>query len=212
MFSSHGTRVFFTYSGSRKRALRLEEKLKGQGLSVNAGKADVASRKDIERLVGEIKERFGYLDIIVNNAGVIVGKSLADYRLSEIDSVFNVNIMGMIKATKLLLPLLAKASSIVNMSSTSAFSGSYDPVYAAAKGAVVSFTKSLARELGPDTRVNAVAPGLTRDTGMYRQMKQNHAELHRKKSLLKKLADPGEVASVVLFLCSDAASHITGAW
>ncbi len=97
------------------------------------------------------------------------------------------------------------------MSSISAFSGSYDPVYAAAKGAVISFTKSLARELGPNTRVNAGAPGLTRDTGMYRQMKQSHAEPHRNKSLLKKLADPEEVASVVLFLCSDAASHITGA-
>ena len=105
---------------------------------------------------------------------------------------------------------LGDNSSIVNLSSVAAFRGAQiNAHYAATKGALVSLTRSLAKELGPRTRVNAVAPGII-ETAMTKDLLKTRAEESINSSALKRLGKPNEIATVIAFLCSDAASFITG--
>ena len=143
--------------------------------------------------------------------GVIRGKRLEEQTDSEVLDTFRINALGAMGLTRSLLPLMSRRSSITYLVSISAFAGSYDPVYAASKGALVSFAKSLARALGPQVRVNLVAPALTTSTAMHANMKPSARLRHLRSTPLQRLATPEDVARAVFFLASDAAAHVTGA-
>lgn len=172
---------------------------------------DLASDASIERFVGDLRSAVEHVDTALFLSGVVPGKSLRDYTMSEIDTTMAVNFAGQAKVIMRLLPMLVPGSQVLLLSSISAQKGSYDPIYAAAKGAVLSFVKSLASNLAPDVRVNALAPGLIKDSAMYRAMTPERREWHRMQTPTKRFLECADLAAVIFDLSQDHWSHLNGA-
>ena len=211
LFAEHGSSVGFTFLRSTNVASDLVRHWQAKKAAIKAWKVDLGSDASLERFASEVSAHFHHLDTLVMCQGTIEGKRLRDYSFPEMRRVFDVNILSMIKLSKLLHELLAENSAVTFISSISAQAGSYDPVYASSKGAILSFTRAIAKDFGPSIRVNSVAPALTQDTGMFAKMKKEIRERHEAATLLKRLATPTDIANVVLFLSCAASSHITGA-
>jgi 3-oxoacyl-[acyl-carrier protein] reductase len=171
---------------------------------------DVASEASIAAFVTEVEASRRCLDVVVVVAGILRGEPLEQYDLLSIDEVMRVNFGGPATLLARLLPSLADPSCIVMFSSVSGERGSYDPVYAASKGAVIAFVKSLATRLAPKTRCIAVAPGLVEGTGMYAAMKPERQAFHREAAPLGRLITPGEIARIVHELTQDHWAHANG--
>jgi len=167
---------------------------------------DVDSVK--EALDGAVAD-LGRVDSFVNCVGIFGYKTLEQYDLETMEKVVAVNEVGMYVTTRHVLAMMKKGS-MVFIASTAAQVGSSDPVYAGSKAAVLGFTKSMAKALAPDIRVNCVAPGVT-ETDLVKNMNQERLDQLIGLSLLKKIALPQDVAGGIYFLASDEASHITGA-
>ena len=197
----------------------LEEELRAEGLDFAFSRCDVSSSGDVAALANSVKARFGRLDILYNNAGVIIAKPLVSVTDEEWDHVQSVNLRGVFLTMRELVPLMeGRRASIVNTSSGLGLVGAeYMTAYCAAKGGVIMLTKAAALELGPNIRVNAICPGVI-DTPMPRQMAAGlpddvGAELLRgleESHVLKRLGTPAEVVAVALFLASDEAGFVTG--
>ena len=125
---------------------------------------DLADAASVRKFAPANLADFGPLDAAVLLAGILPGLSLEDYEDAQIDHLMTVNFTGQARLTKALLPYMKPGSQIIMMSSISGEKGSYDPMYAASKAAIIGFTKSLASWLAPTVRVNALAPGLIEDS------------------------------------------------
>ena len=182
----------------------------GKGLAI---KADVASFADAERMVHEVKETFGGLDILVNNAGINRDGVIWKMTEEQWDQVLEVNLKGYFNYTRAAVGAFKeqKSGKIVNVTSINGLRGKFGQTnYSASKAGIVGFTKALARELGRSSvNVNAIAPGLI-ETDMIKDAPEQVREAALAEIVLGRLGKPEEVASVVAFLCSDAARHITG--
>lgn len=171
---------------------------------------DVSKAEDAERLASTCKELFGQVDYIVTGAGLYQHLTLDSIDTSEWRNSLAVNLDGVFYTIQALRPLLTRHSSIVNLASLAGQRGSINHTpYATAKGGVLALTRSLAQELSPYTRVNAVSPGLI-DTRMMKSLDDAKRQNMIDSTPLQRLGRPEEVASVVDFLCSDAATFITG--
>ncbi len=169
-FLASGDRVIATYNAHRPEYT---------APGVQWVKLDVTAETERDALVGEIVAPLGGLDAVLLLSGLLPGNSLAEYQPALADRVLAVNFTGPALLVQGLLPHLAAGSSIIFMASISGQRGSYDPFYAAAKGAVLPFVKSLARALGSHTRVNAIAPALIADSTMYDDMAAELRANHR---------------------------------
>ena len=173
--------------------------------------ADVSSVAEVRRLYAQIKERFGRLDIVVNNAGILPpAVPVKDETEQTFDAVF-----GLLKGTYFSMQeaarLVANGGRIINLSSstTRGWSPGYS-IYAGSKSAIEQFTRSLSRELGPrGITVNAVIPGLT-DTDMISDYPQAIRDAVARNTTLGRLGQPKDIADVVAFVASDDARWITG--
>jgi len=184
------------------------------GVEALAVRADVSDVKQAEALASAAAERFGRLDILVANAGVWEGAAVEELSEDLWDRVVDANLKGTWAACRAAVPLMKRRrrGSIVVVSSTAGQRGEAGySNYAASKGGQISFTKSLAVELAPDIRVNAVAPGWV-DTEMNEAV---FGDGDYKRTVveaipLRRIATADDVALAVLFLASDWARHITG--
>ncbi len=180
--------------------------------------ADVSKAADVARAVDACVERFGGLDILVNNAAVHFARAVDAYSEDEIDLLLNINLKGALYAVRSALPFLKRSKgSIVSVSSMTGLVGQANgAVYVATKGALISMTKALALELGPDgIRVNCVCPAGV-DTPLMRGwaatmpdpegVLRGQAAMH----LMNRMATSEEIASAIMFLASPAAAFITG--
>ena len=170
---------------------------------------DQADTKSIEAGMEKAFKDFGRIDCLVNNAGIFGYKKFPDVDEEMIDRMIAVNEKGVYFCTKFALTKMS-GGSIVNVSSTTAQVGGSDPIYSATKAAILGFTKSLAKVLGPKIRVNAVAPGAT-DTDMMRNYDPKRKAFLIDATLLKKMATAEDIANGIYFLANDQAGHITGA-
>jgi len=174
---------------------------------------DLRDDKSIEEAFKRINEEFGDIDILVNNAGIT--RDALFIRMSDEDweDVVNVNLNGTFRVTKRVVRGMIKKrwGRIINMSSVIGFAGNQGQVnYSATKSALLGFTKSLAKELGPrNITVNAVAPGFI-ETDMTAGLPDDVKDWYKSHIVLGRFGSPEEVADVVLFLSSDMASYITG--
>jgi len=177
---------------------------------------DVASENDVKRAVAAVLERFGRLDLLVNNAGIMIRKPVTELSLTEWNKVLGVNLTGMFLCAKYAAPALAETGgAIVNVASTRAFQSEPDTeAYSASKGGVIGLTHALAASLGPKVRVNAVAPGWI-DVTPWKKLSERRSEKLRPEDHAQhpagRVGVPGDVAELILFLASDKASFITGA-
>lgn len=178
-------------------------------------KINVTDRNSIETLVTEIKDEFGHIDGLVNNAGITRDALLNKMSEEDWDAVIDVNLKGVFNLTQAVLPImLAQGNgSIVNTSSIVGVFGNIGQTnYAATKGGIIAMTKTWAKEFarkGAKIRVNAVAPGFTR-TPMTDKVPDKIIEALEAKIPLKRMGYPEEIANTYLFLISDESSYITG--
>ncbi|MGH8228211.1 MAG: SDR family NAD(P)-dependent oxidoreductase [Steroidobacteraceae bacterium] len=193
-----------------EQSLALEPSQKGALLFRSCDLADLARIRDF---VGALRQEFGTLYGLVNNAGLGTHGMLSMMRDEEIERLVRLNTIVPMMLAKYVLRsmMVAKAGRIVNVASIVAATGYAGlAAYAATKASLIGFTRSLAREVGPlGITVNAVAPGFV-DTEMTRELGEAERERIRRRSALKRLARPEDIASAVEFLLSDRAKSITG--
>jgi len=211
--AKEGAKVCINYLHSKNAAAEVVKRIKEKGGEAISHKADVSKLEEVNRMVEETSKRFGRIDILINNAGLNIDKYLMIMNEEEWDKVIDVNLKGTFNCSKAVSRVMIdqRSGNIVNISSVSAISGTAGQTnYSAAKGGMISFTKSLARELAPfGIRVNALAPGLI-DTEMVKKMPEEMLDRILEITPLKRVGTPKEVAKVVIFLVSEKADYITG--
>lgn len=185
-----------------------EAGIKGQGMRL-----DVGDESSVDAVMKDISDRFGAVAVLVNNAGITRDNLLMRMKSEEWDSVVNTNLTSVYRMTKACLRAMMKAKTgrIINIASVVGASGNAGQTnYSAAKAGMFGFTKSLAQEVGSrGITVNAVAPGFI-DTDMTRELPDAQRDALLGSIPLGRLGKPEEIASVVVFLASDAAAYVTG--
>jgi 3-oxoacyl-[acyl-carrier protein] reductase len=201
---------------SGRDAARLDaavKELESLGGSALAVAADAAKREDVDRLVEATRERFGRIDVVVNNAGITRDQLLVRMKDDDWDQVLDTNLRGVFLMTRAVgkVMMRQKSGRIINIASTAGAMGNPGQVnYSAAKAGVIGLTKAAARELAHwNILVNAVAPGLI-ETDMTAGVPAEAREALLAQVPLKRIGQGREVAEVVRFLAGDGASYITG--
>lgn len=188
----------------------LEEK----GAEVFGVVANVTDYEEVNRTMDQIKEHFGKIDIIVNNAGITADAQILKMTEEQFDKVISVNLKGVFNSGQAAAKIMAEQGFgvILSTSSVVGLYGNFGQTnYAATKFAVIGMTKTWAKELGrKGVRANAVAPGFIA-TEMTAKMPENVLTMMKEKSPLKALGDPSDIANAFLFLASDEAKYISGA-
>ena len=166
-----------------------------------------------KQVIQDIYKQFKRIDVLINSAGVPYGNLFLLTKSSDMKNVFETNYFSLLTFTQFVARIMGrnKKGSIVNISSATSFSADAGTLaYGSSKAALNFATKVLSKELASQgIRVNAVAPGIT-DTAMLKKMDSNSINQELELSAIKKIATPEEIASVIMFLCSEESSHITG--
>jgi 3-oxoacyl-[acyl-carrier protein] reductase len=196
-------------SAQEKAAVLRQRKAESLALRV-----DVSRWPEVQKMVADTVEKFGRIDILVNNAGILgPALTVADYPENQWDEVIAVNLKGTFLCCKAVLSVMKKqgSGSIVNIASVAGKEGNPDMApYSASKGAIITLTKTLGKELASTRiRINAVSPALL-ETDMARNISPEQRAFLTSKIPMGRLGNPGEVAAVVKFLASDEASFVTG--
>lgn len=207
----NGADVAFTYQSSAKRADAVVKSIEALGRDGVAIQADSAEPEAIKQAVSVAADKLGGLDILVNNAAVGIAGLIADMDVADFQKMLDVNVRAPVLFTQAVIPHLSEGGRIISIGSTLAervpFPGNTG--YALTKAALVSFTRGLARELGPQgITANLLSPGST-DTEM-NPADGPHADFQRSLTPSGRFGEPGEVAGVVAFLASPAAALING--
>ena len=208
-----GARVAFTYRSQQETARALVAELEAAGTEAFAMQADAASAADAEASVNAVVERWGRIDALVANAGITRDTLAIRMSAEDWQAVIDTNLTGAFHLCKAAYrPMMKQRSgSIVTVSSVVGVMGNAGQAnYAASKAGLIGLTKSLARELGGrGVRANVVAPGYV-DTDMTADLGEKAVEAMQGQIPLGRTARPEEVAAAIAFLCSDAASYVTG--
>jgi NAD(P)-dependent dehydrogenase (short-subunit alcohol dehydrogenase family) len=212
-FVNEGAHVFIT----GRREPELAAALKELGRNVSSVQGDVANLNDLDRLFAQIKRERGKLDIVFANAGVARYAALGTITEDLYDSIFNINVKGMVFTVQKALPLLPDGASIILNGSIVGSKGlPMNSVYSATKAAVRSFARTWTTDLkGRRIRVNVVSPGPIDTPGLSDLLASSDTGEQRKNMIsssvpLGRLGTPDEIAKAVMFLASDDSSYITG--
>ena len=213
-FVDEGAYVFITGRREQELAAAVEE----VGRNVTGVQGDVSSLGDLDRLFVQIKREKGKLDILFANAGIAKYAPFGEITEEHYDSIFNVNVKGLLFTVQKALPLMPDGASIILNASIVASKGlSSNSVYSATKAAVRSFARTWTTDLkARRIRVNAVSPGSIDTPGLNELLASSEAGEQRLKMIsnavpLGRLGTPDEIAKVVVFLASDDSSYVTGA-
>ncbi|MBS0326807.1 MAG: SDR family oxidoreductase [Proteobacteria bacterium] len=212
-FAGEGARVVFFYRGNDDAAKGVVQAMRTAGHDVHAQRVDVRDSAACAQAVEKLADEAGRIDVLVNNAGVIRDNPLTALSDDDVAAVLDTNVGGVFNVTRAVAPymVMQRAGSIVSLSSVAGSRGGRGQTnYAASKGAVEAFTRSLAVELAPrKIRVNAVAPGVI-DTEMSQAVRDLAGDEVKARILMRRYGNAQDVANAVWFLASDYASYVTG--
>ena len=205
----NGFKVILNYHVDKDKAVEIASSLEEENTLLI--EADVTNVEVVNEMVSTALEKFGRIDVLVNNAGITRDRTFVKMSREEWDEVINVNLNGVFNVTKAVIEIMIRQGSgtIVNISSIVGEIGNFGQAnYSASKAALVGFTKSLSKEVAPKgIRVNAIAPGFV-DTEMTRRIPESIKSKILEQISMGRFAASEEIADVVLFLCN--ATYITG--
>lgn len=211
--AKQGYNIALNYRKENEELENTKKEIEKIGVQVLAVKGDVANFENCENFVKQVIERFGQIDVLVNNAGITKDMLLMRMKKEDFEQVIDTNLVGTFNVTKNVVPYMMKARSgrIINISSVVGISGNTGQTnYSASKAGIIGFTKSLAKEIASrNILVNAVAPGFI-ETNMTDVLKDDVKQEIAKNIPLKRMGTTQDVANVVKFLASDDSSYITG--
>ena len=213
-FAQEGANVVLTYNGAAEGAATAVAEIEKLGSSALAIKADLTNASEVEAAISAAADKFGEIQGLVHVAGgLIARKTIADMDEAFWHQVLDVNLTSLFLMTKAALPKMAKGGAIVTFSSQAGRDGGGPGAlaYATSKGAVMTFTRGLAKEVGPDIRINAVCPGMISTTFHDTFTKPEVRERVAGATSLKREGTSEDVAGLVAFLASGDAAYITGA-
>lgn len=212
-FAEEGYQVIINYVSDKTDVEELQKEFEEKGVSSLIVKADVTREEEVKTLIEQAIEKFGAIDVLVNNAGITKDNLLMRMTEEEFDKVIEVNLKGTFIVTKAVTKYMMKKrqGSIINLSSVVGVAGNAGQCnYSASKAGIIGFTKSLARELSSrNIRVNAVAPGFI-ETDMTKVLPEAVKEAIHSQIPLKRMGKAKEVAELIYFLGSQKSSYITG--
>lgn len=211
-FAQNNYNVVINYNNSIDRAKELEEYLiNTYNIEVMAIRADISNELEVKDMVDNVINKFGKIDVLVNNAGIAIDSDFLDKNKDSFNKVLNTNLVGTFMVSKEVSKYMIdnKEGSIINISSTNGIDSMYveSLEYDASKAGVISLTHNLANYLKPFVRVNCVCPGWV-NTEMNDNLDKSYIEEENKKIMLNRFGSPEEIANVIYFLASDEASYI----
>ena len=209
----NGCNVVFNYSKSDDLANALVKEIEALGVKAVAKKVDVSDFEAAKNMVKEVKDEFGRIDYLVNNAGITRDKLLAMMKEDDWDDVINTNLKSVYNFSKaVIMPMIKqKSGNILNITSVSGIAGVAGQVnYSSSKAGMIGFTKALAKEVGKaNINVNAIACGFI-ETDMTSSLPDEYKKKMTDMTSLKRFGRPEEIAKITAFLLSDDAKYITG--
>ena len=212
-FVQEGATLVFTYLSSEDKANALATELSVNGAKVLPIRSDASQLEQAEKLIETIVEKYGQVDVVVNNAGVTRDNLLMRMKEEDWDAVIDTNLKSVFNLTKAVQRTMLKqrSGSIINISSVVGVQGNAGQSnYAASKAGIIGFSKSIAKELGSrNIRCNAIAPGFI-ETEMTDALDEKVVEDWRKSIPLKRGGTPEDVANAAVFLASDLSAYVTG--
>ncbi len=211
-FAQNNYNVVINYNNSIDRAKELEEYLiNTYNIETMVIRADISNELEVKDMVDNIINKFGKIDVLVNNAGIAIDSDFLDKNKDSFNKVLNTNLVGTFMVSKEVSKYMIdnKEGSIINISSTNGIDSMYveSLEYDASKAGVISLTHNLANYLKPFVRVNCVCPGWV-NTEMNDNLDKSYIEEENKKIMLNRFGSPEEIANVIYFLASDEASYI----
>ena len=211
--AANGFDIAVNYRSMQDGMEKLKKEIESNNVKCEFVQADVADFEQCEKMVKETIEKFGKIDVLVNNAGITKDGLIMRMKKEDFQAVIDINLTGTFNVTRNVIPYMIKQKSgrIINLSSVVGVAGNAGQTnYSASKAGVIGFTKSLAKEVASrNILVNAIAPGFI-DTDMTKVLSDNVKEGINAQIPLRRMGTPNEVAKVVKFLSSDDSSYITG--
>lgn len=211
-FAKKGYNLIINYINSKEKAEKLKTELETEfNISVLTIQGDLSEEKAIENMVDIAMDKFGKVDVLVNNAGIVIDKEFEDRTIEDWKQTLNINLIAPFILTKLIGKEMVKnkGGAIINISSTNGINTYYPTSvdYDASKSGLISLTYYSAVELAPYVRVNCIAPGWV-NTEMNKELPEDFVKEETERILVKRFAEPEEIAKVATFLASDDASFI----
>jgi 3-oxoacyl-[acyl-carrier protein] reductase len=214
LYVREGAKIVLNYNKSEREAIALAEELGEISKSILLIKADVSKVDEVRQMVQKTVERFHQIDVLVNNAGILIPEVFLESTEDTWDKTLDVNLKGAYLCSKEVAPIMIKQENgkIINIASIcglSERSALRNTAYVVSKTGMLGLTRSLALNLGPKINVNAICPGLT-DTEMAASLGPDRVKAGIEESLLKRIGKPEDIANAAVFLASDESDFITG--
>ena len=218
VFAEAGYNIVINYKNSKEKALELKKELEElYFVQVLVVQCDISNEEFVKDMVQNIKANFGSIDVLVNNASIEYCSELSEKSAKIFEEVLKTNVIGTFLVTKYVGELMfsEKHGKIINISSNNAID-KYDPStleYDASKSAIINMTYNFAKEFAPYINVNCVAPGWVKTEKVLeldKQLEGNLISSESEKILLKRFAEPSDIANVIFFLSTDKADYING--
>lgn len=216
-FAEAGANVVVCYNRSEEAANEVVQTIKALNKKAVAIQVDLSNKTSIEKLIAQARAELGEIDVWVNNAGadILTGAGAEQSTEEKLESLLQVDLMGTINTCWAIVPIMQEQGGgiIVNMSwdlSTHGFEGTNPQLFAAVKAGVLGFSRSLAKTVGPDVRINLVSPGWVQTSFADDVMESDYFKARISEIPLGRFALPEEIANTILFLASDKAAYVNG--